>query len=189
MKKLPAFLICVFVIIYSLVLTGCSVFDSKYEAIYLTSNENSILNDDDLKGKKVMKVNSFSELEQEVKKFDYKVPILIDKNALNEKNKDGLNKWIPAQKTYPIIFVGYGNPTYIYIKELNLYAKKHIPNYSEEQFEMLKKQKGFSLMYISESGQNFGIGFLQENTLKNILKITDKALKGEKEVLALMPKN
>ncbi|MGN8845236.1 hypothetical protein ACTNDN_20755 [Niallia sp. HCP3S3_B10] len=180
------------IILLSIMLYGCSnlsIFNESKKAIYLTGEENSILKPQELEENNVIVVNSFKELEEEFNSLSQPIPVLIDKNILNKTTKNGLNNWIPKQTSLPIIFVGYSNPTYILLKELDLYGSEHIPpNMSDKQIEALKHQKGFSLMYISTTGHNYGVGFDKENTIQGILEITDQALKGDKAVEELMPK-
>ncbi|EXX79788.1 hypothetical protein RirG_002260 [Rhizophagus irregularis DAOM 197198w] len=182
---------CILIILLTVILQGCSslsAFNDSKKAIYLTVKENSILKPQDLEENEVIVVNSFKELEEKFNSLSKTIPVLIDKNALNKTNTEGLNNWIPKQTSLPVIFVGYSNPTYILLKELDLYENKHMPpNMSDKQIEELKHQKGFSLMYITTTGHNYGVGFDKENTVQNILEITDQALKGDKAVEELMP--
>ncbi|WP_143424840.1 MULTISPECIES: hypothetical protein [Geobacillus] len=90
------------------------------------------------------------------------------------------------QKNYPIIVVGYGNPTYVYFKKLVFTDEQYIPNFDDETYEKFRKQKGYSFAYIGNSGKIYGKGYKEEINIDKMLNVVNQALKGEKFVEKMM---
>lgn len=130
-----------------------------------------------------LKVYSFEELRVQVDSFDYKTGILLDKNILQDSgNIDNLNKWLKKKINFPIVVIGYGNPTYTYFKKLLITDEKYIPRLDKERYELYKKENGFSLAYICTDGRVYGKGYKDECSLDNILRVLNNYLSGEDNV-------
>jgi hypothetical protein len=137
----------------------------------------------------VLEVYSFEDLKSIISLLNYKVGILIDKAAVENKDTSIINKWLVKQINYPIIVVGYGNPTYIYFKKLLLTeGKEYIPSFSEETYVKFKKEKGFSLEYIGYDGKIYGKGYKGECNIDSILEVLNKSLVGEENVKKMIVK-
>ncbi|WP_027627736.1 hypothetical protein [Ruminiclostridium cellobioparum] len=150
---------------------------------YFTSKDSSIISIDDIKKNSVLTVYSFEELKVQVESFDYKIGILLDRNILQDSdNIDNLNKWLKKKINFPIVVIGYGNPTYTYFKKLLITDEKYIPRLDEERYELYKKENGFSLAYICNDGKIYGKGYKEECNLDNILRVLNNYLRGEDNV-------
>ncbi|WP_199427141.1 hypothetical protein [Thermaerobacillus caldiproteolyticus] len=179
--------ILISILIAILLLTGCSVSDNKYKAVYFTTEDSSFISTNELKEHNVLELNSLEELKSKVDELDYKVGIFIDKSVLDDEIiTKSLNTWLLKQKNYPIIVVGYGNPTYVYFKKLVFADEQYIPNFDDETYEKFRKQKGYSFAYIGNSGKIYGKGYKEEINIDKMLNLVNQALKGEKFVEKMM---
>jgi len=186
--KLKNMLIFASIVVMLLIGIICyAVSTDKYNAVYFTSKESSILDIMQLKHKDILEVNSLKELKSKVKSINDNIGIIIDKSELQDgKDIEELNSWLIQQKKCPIIVVGYGNPTYVYFKKLIFTDEKKIPKLSKEKYDEFKKENGFSFAYIADSGKIYGNGYKDETNLNRIMKIVNKALKGEEQVKEIM---
>lgn len=96
--------ILISILIAILILTGCSVSDNKYKAVYFTTEDSSFISTNELKEHNVLELNSLEELKSKVDELDYKMGIFIDKSVLDDEIiTKSLNTWLLKQKNYPII--------------------------------------------------------------------------------------
>lgn len=157
--------------------------NNKYDAIYFTYNDSSVLTDIELKNTKILKVTSLDELIHEANSFNNNFGVILDKSVIDTSNElTELQNWIANQKNIPIIVVGYGNPNYVYFKKLSNLPKKYTPKYSDEQFEEFKQQKGFSLFYKCSDGRIYGNGYTVPINTTNVMQVINDSLKGEDSI-------
>ena len=161
--------------------------NTKYIALYLASSHSTILNTENLKKNNILKLDSLDELKAKTESLNYKTGLIIDKSILENNNDEmkELNNWLLQQKNYPIIVLGYGNPSYVYFKKLTFSNKKNIP-FDDEEFENFSKEKGFSLAYICSNNYIYGKGFKDTIEIDKILEVVDNGLKDEQHVIQML---
>lgn len=175
-KKLLFLILSLSIIL--LIIFGCVFFNTKYSAIYFCTSQDSQIN---FKSKDVITVNSFEKLKVSIDKLNYHVGIIIDKDVLNSKELHELNYWLKTKKEYPIVVLGYSNPSYVYFKKLQIADEKFAPPFSEAEYENFSKEKGYSLAYISNNGEIDGKDFKCDKIdTDDVLKLINDILKNKK---------
>lgn len=179
-----------FIIIFlALCISSYWLFPYKYNAVYFTSKSYSSLSNKELKSNRILAITSLANLKSQVHSLNYKVGILVDESVLKNSNSNSilnLNKWLLKQTNYPIIVVGYGNPTYVFYKKLVFINKSNTPPFSEEKFNQFKSEKGFSFAYICKDGKIYGKGYKGKINIDKIVQIIRKSLKNEENAKSIV---
>jgi len=166
-----------------IVFNGYIFTDRKITAVYFTSDNSSLINFNDIKKNEIVVVHSLNDLISKVESLDYRIGILLDKSILDNDNTiNNINKWVTTQKGYPILAIGYGNPTYIFFKRLDFAIGVKNPTISKEKIEKYKNEVGFSFTYICNNGIIHGKGYKEKISIPRILNVVNEALKGEEYV-------
>lgn len=169
-----------------LLLPGCP-FNNKFQAVYFTAKDSSVVSTEELQENNILELNSFGELKSKVDKLDYKLGIFIDKSVLqDEMITKNLNKWLIQKKGYPIIVVGYGNPTYVFFKKLVFTDEQYIPKFDDEVYNKFRKEKGYSFSYVCKNGIIYGKGYKEVIDVEKMLTLIKEALIGEQSVKKMM---
>jgi len=174
-------------LIWIIPLLTCCSFNNKYQAVYFTAKDSSVVSIEELQENNILELNSFEELKSKVDKLDYKLGIFIDKSVLqDEMITKNLNKWLIKKKDYPIIVVGYGNPTYVFFKKLVFTDEQYIPKFDDETYNKFKKEKGYSFSYICEDGTIYGKGYKEKINFEKMVTLIKEALIGKQSVEKMM---
>lgn len=148
---------------------------ANIKAVYLVLQNSGMLSQDELKQRtEVAVVNSFDELK---KYIDEKVPILIDKDAINMIENGWLQK--EPQKKYPIVLVGYNDSLYSFREKMPAFGIKG----PQIDWTKTSLEPGFSVWMLREENASsksaFMRGYKVKPTVELILNVTNALLENK----------